>query len=229
MEKNIKKKLAKVWNLCKIILNEADKRMKKTLTNRRFLALPSVALLICAAVNLNAQTYNYTESYGSASGYLSQGGDTEYASDQNMLNNDCAPVAAANGLAYLYSLDPAAFTANPISGADGYAGANALLTAMGTSDNASGKAAGTTGANAFSGLQAYLSPSGANPSPFVYSSAQQISASAVNETAATMTSSWAPQCPRARPSNLASCGERFPAAFSILVLVQNSAADTLSH
>ncbi len=135
--------------------------MKKTLTTRPFLVALS-GVLICAAANINAQSYS--ESYGPASGYLSQGGDSDYSTDPAMLNNDCVPVATANGLAYLYGLNSAAFTVNPEPASpDPYSGVNALISAMGTSDNAAGQVAGTTASStpgldgAFTGLQTYLS------------------------------------------------------------------------
>jgi len=101
-------------------------------------------------LSLHAQTYNETENYGSIS--LGQGNAAIVGT--SLQENACAPVAVANGLSFLYSLDSAAFTSSPNS----YTAVNQLITAMGT---------GTTGSTAVgisNGVQNYLGVSGSNPS-----------------------------------------------------------------
>jgi hypothetical protein len=162
--------------------------MKKTSTARPFLVLLSGALWICAAINLSAQTYNYSEDYSGIT-QLAQSGVTGAGVTQALLNNDCAPVAAANGLSYLYGLAPAAFAANP----DTYTAVSDLITDMQTSSDATDKVAGTTGANALSGLQAYLSPTGANPAPYVFSTTTQITDPTVSSLGAALSANQAVQ------------------------------------
>jgi hypothetical protein len=126
--------------------------MQKTLTSRSFLIVLGGALLICAASKLSAQSYLGSESYpGSAyNGQWTSG----VTGSTTLLNNDCAPVATANGLSYLYSLHPSAFGANPGTST----AINSLVTDMHTSDAAGN--AGTSGPNAISGVQSYLAASG---------------------------------------------------------------------
>jgi hypothetical protein len=125
--------------------------MQKTLASRSFLiVLGGALLLICAASRLSAQSYIASETY-SAGIDLGQGGATGYGYSQTLLNNDCAPVATANGLSYLYGVDPGAFNNSP---QDNYGTVHSLVTDMGTTDAAGN--AGTTQSGAITGLGTYL-------------------------------------------------------------------------
>jgi hypothetical protein len=123
-------------------------RMPKPLTSRPFVVSLVAGALICAAFTLNAQSGS--ESYGSIDlGQASASGST------GLLNNDCAPAATANGLSYLYGLDPGAF--NNIS-PDAPATINTLITDMGTTAGTAGSdTGGTSESSALSGVQSYLS------------------------------------------------------------------------
>jgi len=127
--------------------------MKKTLTSRPLFVSLFSALGICAAFNLNAQSYS--ESYGSIN--LGQGNADVVSANgvngQAIANNACVPTATAMGLDYLYSGDNGAFNSNP----NGYGTVNTLITDMGTT--ASGTTAGQNPApdGALTGLQTYQS------------------------------------------------------------------------
>ncbi|MDE3100194.1 MAG: PEP-CTERM sorting domain-containing protein [Verrucomicrobiota bacterium] len=82
---------------------------------------------------------------------------------QAVANNSCVPTSTANGLSFLeqYAIQilgiPDPFTVTP----NNVAAINALQTAQQVTAN------GTSAANSFSGLNSYLSPTGANPAPSV--------------------------------------------------------------
>jgi hypothetical protein len=126
--------------------------MRTTLSGRaeKILLIGAVSSLM--TWSLHAQTYDVSETYTGIN--LAQG-NSGITGSQSLLENACAPVATANGLSYLYSLDSSAFSSSP----NNYTAVNNLISAMGTGTT------GTTGANILSGLQSYLSPTGANPSP----------------------------------------------------------------
>ncbi|HEY1489671.1 MAG TPA: PEP-CTERM sorting domain-containing protein, partial [Verrucomicrobiae bacterium] len=121
----------------------------------------AVGLFACAVSSLDAQTAS--ENYGLVPSWLGQG-NAAVNGAQAVKDNSCVPTSVANGLSYLdaYQLslaNPSPFTASPNT----YAAVNSLQTQMGTT------AAGTSAASALSGLQSYLSPTGANPAPGVSS------------------------------------------------------------
>jgi hypothetical protein len=152
--------------------------MKKTLTSRSCLVVLGGALLICGASNINADTYFNGSEYYPGSIDLGQA-TAGVTGSQTLINNDCAPVATANGLSYLYGLAPGAFSTSP----DNSTAINALTTDMLTSDAATH--AGTTAANAQSGLTSYVGPTGANDpgvtvSPQVSNPTAQTLANALN-------------------------------------------------
>ncbi|MGD0816242.1 MAG: C39 family peptidase [Verrucomicrobiota bacterium] len=122
-----------------------NQTLQKTLFTRRFLAPLLSALSVCIPLSLNAQTYNWSENYGSIS--LGQGNsDIVSANTQAIANNACAPTAVAMGLDYLYGEDPISFANNP----DGYGTVNQLITAMGTTSTGTYASGVTTGLGTYS-------------------------------------------------------------------------------
>jgi hypothetical protein len=119
--------------------------MPKALNVRPFLVLLGGALLSCAATNASAQSYNSYNSSQQAYPGINLGQATPGVNGSTTLkNNDCAPVATANGLGYL---DPGldnATTINTLMGAS-------YMDTSGTLDSA-----GTTQGNAITGLDKYL-------------------------------------------------------------------------
>jgi hypothetical protein len=84
------------------------------------------------------------------------------ANSKNVAPVACAPTSTANGLTFLDNFyGPSLFTSSP----NDYTAVNALATAMGTTYN--GTKGGTPVAGMVTGLQSYLSPTGANPAPDV--------------------------------------------------------------
>jgi len=113
---------------------------------------------VCIPLSLNAQTYGWSENYGSIN--LGQGNSAIVsANTQAIANNACAPTAVAMGLDYLYSEDPVSFASNP----DGYGTVNQLITAMGTTS------AGTTGGGVTTGLGTYSTVDNLAADYFTYS------------------------------------------------------------
>ncbi|MGP8202135.1 MAG: hypothetical protein ACLQU4_21860 [Limisphaerales bacterium] len=144
--------------MCRIDTN-MNQTLQKTLFSRRFLAPLLSAMSLCIPLSLSAQTYNWSETYGSSI-YLGQGNSAVVsANTQAIADNACAPTAVAMGLDYLYGQESATFANNP----DGYGTVNQLITDMGTTSS------GTTGGGVTTGLGTYSTVDNPAANYFTYS------------------------------------------------------------
>jgi hypothetical protein len=157
-------------------LNQQIKPSAINFGNRRTLRLSTLAAAAFALLAMNltvvAQVISGDENLEYFGDLLNQNSTTYVDPTLNGINvgpDACVPTSVAQGLSYLENYQtialskPDPFSVSP----NNTAAINALAAAMGTRENPTAQAFGTTYPGRVNGTTTYLSPTGANPAPTV--------------------------------------------------------------